>query len=113
MGDSKLRSVADKNGHITLHRHAAALRETYRVGVGGRVPLGHLGFHPANRGGQASNGERCFSLLDNMLLDGYDGDHGGSLAQEVPGGSEVQAFNDNSLRGDPLLTPSIEGISAG
>ena len=98
----------------TLHRQAATLRVKYFKGRY-RVPHGHIGFHPPSRGGQAPNGERCVSLLENILRDGYDpqeGGHAGLLVQEVPGGRDVQTFNDTALHGDPLMTPSIEGIAA-
>ena len=80
-----------------------------------RVPPGLIAFHPSNRGGQAPNGERCVALLKRILRNGYDpseGDHEGILVQEAPGGSDIQTFNDRALQGDPLLTPSIEGLSA-
>ena len=35
------------------------------------------------------------------------------MVQEVPGRNAVQLFNDQALRGGPLVTPSIEGIVAG
>ena len=98
----------------TLHRQAATLRVKYFKGRY-RVPPGHIGFHRSNRGGQAPNGERCVRLLENILRDGYDpqeGDHAGLLVQEVPGERDVQTFNDRALHGDPLMTPSIEGIAA-
>ena len=66
MADSKLRSVADKAEQVTLHRKVAALCETYRVGRY-RVPLGHIGFHLTNRGGQAPNGERRLKLRQGIL----------------------------------------------
>jgi hypothetical protein len=97
-----------------LHRQAATLRAKYFKGRY-RVAPGHIGFHPSNRGGQAPNGERCVTLLLTILRDGYDpqeGDHAGILVQEVPGRRTVQAFNDAALHGDPLLTPSIEGVAA-
>ena len=55
-------------------------------------------------------------MLPDILRVGYDpeeADHGGSLVQDVRGGNEVQAFNDEALRGDPLLISSIQGMSAG
>ena len=79
------------------------------------MPPGHIGFHCLNRGGEASNGQWCVRLLEDILRDGYDpqeGDHAGLLVQEVPGGRDVQTFNDTALHGDPLMTPSIEGIAA-
>lgn len=101
-------------GQATLSDQAAALRAKYLVGKS-RVPPGLIGFHPSNRGGQAPNGERCVELLTGILRNGYDpkeGDHEGILVQEAPSGRDVQAFNDHALQGDPLLTPSIEGVAA-
>ena len=98
----------------TLHDQAAALRGKYFVKKA-RVPPEVIAFHPSNRGGQAPNGERCVALLKRILRNGYDpteGDHEGILVQEAPGGSDIQTFNDRALQGDPLLTPSIEGVSA-
>ena len=98
----------------TVHRRAAELRNKYFVGRY-RVRPGHIAFDPSNRGGQAPHGERCVQLLKDILRDGYDpqeGDHAGILVQEAPGKNIVQAFNDRALQGDPLLTPSIEGIAA-
>ena len=98
----------------THHRQSATLRAKYFKGRC-RVPPGHIGFHRSNRAGQAPNGERCVKLLEDILRDGYDpqeGDHAGLLVQEAPGGRYVQTFNDTALHGDPLMTPSIEGIAA-
>ena len=98
----------------TLHRQAATLRVKYFKGRY-RVQAGHIGFHRLNRGGQTPNGQRCVRLLEDILRDGYDpqeADHAGLLVQEVPGGRDVQTFNDTALHGGPLMTPSIEGIAA-
>ena len=95
----------------TLHRQAATLRVKYFKGRY-RVSPGHIGFHRSNRGGQAPNGQRCVKLLEDILRDGYDpqeGDHAGLLVQEVPGGRDVQTFNDTALHGDPLMTPIDRG----
>ena len=54
-------------------------------------------------------------MLRDILRVGYDPEeavHGGSLRQYVLGGNEVQAFNGEAVRGDPLLLSSTEGISA-
>ena len=99
---------------FTLSDRSEALRAKYHVGMC-RIPPQLIAFHPANRGGQAPNGERCVELLKGILRNGYDpkdGDHEGILVQEAPSGREVQAFNDHALQGDPLLTPSIEGVAA-
>ncbi len=98
----------------TPFKNAAALKAKHFVGTM-RVPPGLIGFHPSNRGGQAPNGERCMSLLKTIIRDGYDaeeGDYAGILVQEKPLGNAVQLFNNTSLEGDPLLTPSLEGAAA-
>ena len=98
----------------TVHKKAAALRKKYVTGHY-RVRPGFVGFHPSNRAGLAPNGERCVSLLKSIIRDGYDaaeGDHAAICVQEVPGSKHVQSFNDQALQGDPLLTPSIEGVAA-
>ena len=55
-------------------RRAAALRFKYRKSEGVRVPVEQIGFHPMNRDGHGPSGERCISLLQDLIKIGYDQD---------------------------------------
>ena len=102
MVDSNLSSVADKAEEVTMHRKAATLCEKYRVGSC-RGPLGHIGFHPASRGGQAPNGKRCLRLLQDMFWEACDLEEGdqGAFGSRGACRSAVQAFNENSFAWEP------------
>ena len=98
----------------TVHKQAAALRTKYYVGKY-RVRPGFVGFHPANRGGQAPNGERCVTLLKNIIRDGYDaaeGDHFALLVQEMPGENMCSRSTTTPCTGTPCSPSSIEGVAA-
>ena len=98
----------------SVHKKAAALRKKYVIGKY-RIRPGLVGVHPSRPAGLAPSSGRCVSLLKSIIRDGYDaaeGDHAALCVQEALGPNHVQSFNDQALQGDPLLTPSIEGVVA-
>lgn len=107
-------SVQIMSEAVLLIRQALALRAKYRVGSDRvRVAPWHIGFHPANRNGEPPSGERCQSLLDAILGGGFDpgeADCNGVLVQAKPSGDTIHAFNAKACDGNPLLTPSVDGM---
>ena len=96
-----------------LCRQAAAFRAKYQVGDPQRVPPGQIGFHPANRGGEPPNGDRCKTLCKAILSKGFDkdeADFGGLLVQDKSGSSRFHDYNVNVCAGNADLAPMVAGL---
>lgn len=98
---------------LALVQQSIALRAKYKVSdVLTRVSPIHIGFHPANRNGEPPSAERCVTLLNDILVSGFDpseADCNGVLVQELPGQTSIHAFNQQSCEGQDQLAHSVEG----
>lgn len=95
MADSKL-SQADSQALMT---RAMAYRIKYRVtdGIQMRLPIRNLGSHKMNRGGGVySSGDRCKTLLEQILKIGFMKEtvNHGAIAVEEPPFSEIPAMKE-------------------
>ncbi len=99
-----------------LATRAAALRLKFRRGADlQRIHPLHLGFHPANRGGQPPSVQRCSQLLRTILKDGYSShlaDFDGVVVEEAPGSVNFFKFNEEATAGDESLAPVLTGTLA-
>ena len=97
-----------------LCRQAAAFRAKYQVGEPQRVPPGQIGFHPANRGGEPPNADRCKTLFREIFEKGFDpeeADFNGLLVQDEAGSSRIHECNLRSRAGNADLAPTVAGLA--
>ena len=98
---------------LALVHQALALRAKYRVAsTTTRVAPLHIGFHPANRGGEPPSAERCVNLLESILGQGFDpseADCNGVLVQERPGSTATRDFNVRALEGNEKMAAVVDG----